>query len=152
MNQKTAATLLNVYLINISLFAAGLVSLYSWCSIAWLSFITYIQFILQMMDLFLWLVTVLDARVGAALVAIRFFVGSHDNRFFVGSKPNDPPNYVDRACQTDTEEVGKILEGEHEFSFKDLEEEGLQGSAEQKTKGVNPYSWDYAYWPSEGGV
>ena len=96
------------------------------------------------MDLFLWLVTVLDARVGAALVAIRFFVGSKSK--------NAAPNYMDRACQTDTEEVGKILEGEHEFSFKDLEEEGLQGSAEQKTKGVNPYSWDYAYWPSEGGV
>jgi hypothetical protein len=95
-----------------------------------------------MTDLFLWLATIIDARVGAALVAFRFFVGS---------KPNDPPNYVDCSCQTDSEDVREELEGEHAVSFKDLEEEGLQGS-EQKTKGVSPYVWDYAYWPSEGGV
>ena len=96
------------------------------------------------MDLFLWLLTVIDARLGAAVLAVRFFVDSKP-------KNNATPDLVDCACQTDPEEVGKELEGEPDVSVEDMEQEGVQAS-DQKTKGVSPYVWDYAYWPSEGGV
>ena len=96
-----------------------------------------------MAELFLWLATVLDARLGAALVLIHYFVGP--------KAKNAAPNLVDCACQTDPEEVGKELEGEPDVSVEDMEQEGVQAS-DQKTKGVSPYVWDYAYWPSEGGV
>ena len=94
-----------------------------------------------MKDLFLWLATLVDARLGVVILAVRFYVGSKSNA----------RNYVDCACQTDPEKIRKELEGEPDISFENLEEEGLQ-SSEQKTKGVSPYVWDYSYWPSEGGV
>ena len=90
------------------------------------------------MNLFVWLFNIMEVAF----------------RFFVGPKQNASPNYVDRACQTDAEKNWQKLEGEHEFSFKNMAKKRLFGetSPEQETQGVSPYVWDYAYWPSEGGI
>ena len=94
--------------------------------------------------LFLWLLTVIDARLGFVTVLfVRFFMGSK-------TKNHATPALVDCACQTDPEENRKKLEGESDISFEDMEQE-VQ-TPHQKTKRMSPYIWDFAYWPSEGGV
>ena len=103
-----------------------------------------------MLDLLLWLATVLDPRIGLAICAGSFFVDSLE-------KPiENARTFVDRSCQTDAEEIGEKLEGELSDSFQNVETQEVPRlkvqSKERERKRVSPYIWRYSLWPSEGGV
>ena len=103
-----------------------------------------------MLDLLLWVATVIDPRLGLAICAGSFFVDSLE-------KPvENARTFVDRSCQTDPEKNGQELEGELSDSFEDMEQEGVPWvPVQNKTtfrKRISPYIWRYSLWPSEGGV
>ena len=92
---------------------------------------------LQMLEVFWWLV---DPRVGLAVLVV-FCAGCNKAR-------NAKKTFMDRACQTDAEENWEALEGSSKNSKRDVGTQAVPGEKEK----MSPYVWDYAYWPSEGGI
>ena len=87
-----------------------------------------------MLELILWVATVLEPRIGLAIASASYFVGLFNK--------DAARDHVDRSCQTDPAEDRQELEGKHEDRKQDLEE----------AKKMSPYIWNYSYWPSEGGI
>lgn len=101
-----------------------------------------------MQELFLWIVTSLNPLVGIGLVV---FTG-----FFVDCKKRKHAKTynVDKSCQTDKEEEpGQELERMYVNCKQNLAgTEMSRKPVKKKPSKISPYIWDYAYWPSEGGV